>query len=140
MTQAIALHRKLEPWFADLSNRFINLSIVLRVDGSIDSFGRPGVESIHDDSGTIVCDLVIEDLGWDDLSDTGIYRILVDRVLDAVGMYLQPFDADILIAELRAVAEMRGSQTNAPESRRRAFYQWKISRRDWVILDVIRRE
>lgn len=109
MTQAIALRRKLEPWFADLSNPSIDkLSIVLRVDGSIGSFGRPGVENIHDDSGTIVCDLVIEDLGWEDLSDSDIYGILVDRVIDAAEMSLRHIDTAIPIAELQAVAEKRG--------------------------------
>ena len=64
MTQASALCRKLEPWFADLSNRFIDkFSILLRIDGSIGSFGRLGFESVHDDSGTVVRNLVIKDLG-----------------------------------------------------------------------------
>ena len=81
MTPAIALPLKLERWFTDVSNRSIDkLSIVLRADGSNRSFGRLGVESIHDESGTIASDSVIKDLGWGDPSDTDICRILVDRV------------------------------------------------------------
>ena len=62
MQQAIVLRKNLEPWFGSIeSNDIQELCIVLRVDGSLGSFGVEGVENVLIDDGTLACDVVIAD-------------------------------------------------------------------------------
>ena len=92
MRQGIRLRKKLEPWFEQFSNNIVSeLSIALRVDGSLGSFGPPGVENINNAAGRVECDLIIEDLDWKNLSDDEIYAIIRVRVIDAVIRTLAQF-------------------------------------------------
>ena len=86
MQQAIALRKKLEPWFSSVEGGNISeLGIALRVDGSLGSFGPEGIDNIVTDGGKIECDVVVANHGWADLSDEEIALILRERVLEAIG-------------------------------------------------------
>ena len=85
MQQAIALRKQLESWFEALANDdFDELAIILRVDGSLGSFGPEGVENITIADGAIDCEVVIADQDWANLTEEEIALILKDRVLGAV--------------------------------------------------------
>ena len=87
--QAIALRNKLEPWFATLDAADIEeLAVILRVDGSLGSFGPEGVENIAIEGGAIQCDVVIADQGWENLADHEISKIIKERVLLAISSCL----------------------------------------------------
>ena len=76
------------------------LSVILRIDGSLGSFGPSGIENIANKSGCVECDLVIEDLDWGALSDLEIYGIIRVRVIDAVCDVLQRFNVELPRGEL----------------------------------------
>ena len=87
--QAIALRKRLEPWFESIDGGEVTeLAIVLRVDGSLGSFGPEGVENIAVEGGSIECDVVVADQEWADRQDEKIASILRTRVLEAVGACL----------------------------------------------------
>ena len=95
MREIIATRRSLEPWFASLhSDSISKLTIILRVDGSLGSFGPPGVENIELSNGGIVCDLVIEDHGWDGLSPEQLSAIIRKRIAGAIHQCLATFDVE----------------------------------------------
>ena len=101
MQQAIALRKRLEPWFATVDGGAISeLGVALRVDGSLGSFGPEGIENIVTKGGKIECDVVIANHGWADLTDEEIALILRARVLEAIGTCLTeasiPFEPDAL--------------------------------------------
>ncbi|WP_222436203.1 hypothetical protein [Rubripirellula reticaptiva] len=68
-----------------------------------------------------------------DLSDTEVSRLLT--ALPDCHLFIVNGTGMIPFGSIRP--EM-GEPSNAPESRSRAFWQWKISRRDRVIANVIR--
>jgi hypothetical protein len=83
--QAIALRRLLEPWFASVSDeRVDSFVIVLRVDGSLGSFGVAGTENVVIVGRVLQCDLVIKDHSWGNLTNDQIGKILRDEVLLSV--------------------------------------------------------
>jgi len=85
MTQAIALRRRLETWFdAFHPGEHKQLSVVLRVDGSLGTFGKPGIENIESNDGKVCCDLVIADANWGSLNDNQIAEILTRNVKNAI--------------------------------------------------------
>jgi len=99
--QSIALQRKLEPWFGSFDGGDVTeLAVVLRVDGSLGSFGPEGVENIAIDESTLTCDVVVADKGWADLHDEEIAEILRTRVLQAIDACLRTaeiaYDAQVL--------------------------------------------
>ncbi|MGI9425178.1 MAG: hypothetical protein ACR2PA_18425, partial [Hyphomicrobiaceae bacterium] len=99
MQQAIVLRKKLEPWFGSIdSNDIQELCIILRVDGSLGSFGEEGVESVLIDDGTLECDVVIADRGWSELDDAEIAAVLREHVFEAISICFErcgiSFDAD----------------------------------------------
>ena len=103
MQQAIALRRRLEPWFATVDGGDISeLGVALRVDGSLGSFGPEGIKNIVTRGGKIECDVVVANHGWSDLSDEEIALILRGRVLEAIGTCLTEagvsFEPDALTA------------------------------------------
>ena len=85
ISQAIALRRTLSPWFDLIRHESIRkLTLVLRVDGSLGSFGSPGVENVMVDAGVLSCDVVIADHGWKELSDEQIAGVLRQQIAIAV--------------------------------------------------------
>lgn len=77
MPRATALRRRLEPWVSSVTHPDVDtLSVVMRVGGSLGTFSPPGVTNVTADSRTLACDLVIEDFGWDALSEDRIDSIL----------------------------------------------------------------
>ncbi len=89
MQQAIALRRKLEPLIGPINaDNIFELAVVLRVGGSLGSFGPDRIENIAIEGATLTCDVVIEDKRWADLDDDSIARILDDRVTEAIGACL----------------------------------------------------
>ena len=105
VTQAVALRKRLEPWFANIDGGEVSeLGIALRVDGSLTRFGPEGIENVVNNLGKIECDVVIGDKGWSDLEDHEIASILRDRVVEAIGVCLDhggiDFDRDDLLANL----------------------------------------
>lgn len=105
ITLAVALRKRLEPWFATIKNSGISeLGIALRVDGSLGSFGPEGVENITVRGGKIECDVVIADKGWADLDDSEITSILRERVIDGIVVCFErievPFDQESIFAAI----------------------------------------
>jgi hypothetical protein len=101
MQQAIALRKRLEPWFASVDGgRISELGVALRVDGSLGSFGPEGIENIVTEGGKIECDVVVADHGWAELSDADILFLLRERVLEGISACLKAeavtFDPDSL--------------------------------------------
>lgn len=101
--QAVALRKKLEPWFEALTGGDVEeLALVLRVNGSLGSFGPEGVENVVIEDRTIECDVVIADQGWANLADEEIATIIKGRVLEAVDYCLAaariPYDDKTLAA------------------------------------------
>jgi hypothetical protein len=90
VTQAVELRRILEPWFRALPNEPVaRLTVVLRVDGSLGSFGPPGVENINLDGEALSCDLVVPDPGWETLSNREIREILREQIVNAIDVCLR---------------------------------------------------
>jgi hypothetical protein len=101
ITQAIALRKKLDPWFEVFDGGNVTeLTVILRVDGSFGSFGPEGVENIAIEKGQIECDIVIADQRWAELQDEEIAILLKDRVFEAVDSCFATvgvsYDADAL--------------------------------------------
>ena len=95
---AVALRKKLEPWFADIDGgNFKELIIVLRVDGSLGSFGPEGVENVKAKDGMIECDLIIPEQDWKEIT-----AILRSQVLKAINTCFTTigvsYEKDTLIA------------------------------------------
>jgi len=83
------------PWFAGLhSDSISKLTIILRVDGSLGSFGPPGVENIKLSNGEIQCDLVIADHGWGRLSSEKLSSVIRKQVLNAIHRCFTMFDVE----------------------------------------------
>jgi serine/threonine protein phosphatase PrpC len=105
VTQAVKLRRALDPWFQALSSeRVRNLAVVLRVDGSLGSFGSPGIENIEIDGGDLSCDLVVSDARWDTLNDREIYEILRTQVLRAIDICFRHAGVDYMQQDLERLA------------------------------------
>ena len=93
MREAIAVRRSLEPWFdRQHSDSFSKLTIILRVDGSLGSFGPPGVENINLSKGEIECDLVIADHDWGNLSREQVSSVIRKQVVGAIHHCFETFD------------------------------------------------
>jgi len=85
MTSAAALRKLLDPWFQTLqSDEIEKLTVILRVDGSLGTFGPEGVESIELDGSELVCELVIRDWSWGDLDAEQTNQIVHRQVLGAI--------------------------------------------------------
>gem|GEM_PF-2505768 len=94
---AIRLRQRLEPLIQAISHtRVRKLTVILRIDGSLGSFGTSGVENIKLRKGDLWCDLVIADHNWAQLRDDQIALLLAAKVRDAVrncfNKYSIPFD------------------------------------------------
>ena len=106
ITQAVALRKRVTPWFAAIDNAEISeFGMALRVNGSLGSFGPEGVENITARNGKLECDVVIADKGWADLDDSEIASILQERVIDGIAVCFErneiPFDRESLSAAVR---------------------------------------
>ena len=85
MSQAVALRRQLEPVVAEIPNdRVKELAIVLRIDGSLGSFGPETIENIELSGSTLSCDVVIRDFGWENIEEAEIAKLLKTRVHKAI--------------------------------------------------------
>ncbi|MFT3880648.1 MAG: hypothetical protein QM703_13415 [Gemmatales bacterium] len=81
---AIALRRLLESWFAAQTNDQVDsFTIILRIDGSLGSFGPAGIENVELDGRKLSCDLVIADPDWDRLDEQQIRDLLKEEVIQA---------------------------------------------------------
>lgn len=86
MKEAIAIRKELEPRIGSLVHAEIeNLTIILRVSGTLGGFGSPeGVESISRKGSEIECELIVKDHGWKSRDATEIRAILRPLVIEAV--------------------------------------------------------
>lgn len=85
IAHVIKLRKQVEIWLDAIQHPEIKkLTVVLRVDGTLGSFGKPGIENIEYNDGTVSCDLVIADANWASLSDDQIVGILRPNVLKAI--------------------------------------------------------
>lgn len=85
ITEAIAIRKALEPWFGSVAFTSISkFTIVLRVDGSLGSFGPEGIENIQINNGELECDLVISDRGWTEMADQEIASVLGACIFETI--------------------------------------------------------
>lgn len=85
ISEAIAIRKALVPWFSPVfSNTISKFIIVLRVDGSLGSFGPEGIENIQITDNELECDLVISDRGWKDMPEREIGVILRVMIFHAI--------------------------------------------------------
>ena len=85
VAQAVTLRRQLEPIFNEIQSDAVReLAIILRVDGSLGSFGSEAIENIGFSAKTLTCDVVIRDFGWNDIDDAEIAELLKSRVHQAI--------------------------------------------------------
>ncbi len=64
-------------------NTLLEIVIILRVDGSLGSFGKSGMENFSVAEKVAECELVVESHKWGALSAKEIARILQPRILKA---------------------------------------------------------
>jgi hypothetical protein len=81
---AIKIRNELNELCKDVKEDNISeLIVILRIDGSLGSFGKPGVDNFANNVGVVECDLVITAQKWGELSDEKIESILLPKVKDA---------------------------------------------------------
>ena len=89
MVQIIELRRRLEPVVDLLEQDHLNeLSPVIRVGGSLGSFGEDGIDNIEVVDQIVTCDIVVTNQDWGNRSDDWIYEYLKLRVLNAISKCL----------------------------------------------------
>jgi hypothetical protein len=99
------LRSRLEPWFASLENAPASkIAVVLRIDGSLGTFGAPGIENVHHCRGVLSCDLVISDHDWATLADDRVFAILSNQVIDAIVRCLASVGISARHDDLRTLA------------------------------------
>ena len=88
--EAISLREELEPIFNELQPEHISeLSICLRVNGSLGTFGPEGIESIELKNQIIECELVVGNHNWANLHAHEVSSILRPLVYQAINESLQ---------------------------------------------------
>lgn len=105
VTQLVNLRKNLEPIFQDYDYESLQeIAIVFRIDGSLGSFGKDGIENIKLSSGSIECDAVVKDHGWADLNESEIREILKPVLLQAIEVCFKyasiKYDANKITAAL----------------------------------------
>ena len=85
IVQAIALRKVLEPIFADIEIDSVSeIVVILRIDGSLGSFGPEAIENFKLSKGVLECDVVIRNYGWGSLKDAQIFEIIKLKVHEAI--------------------------------------------------------
>ena len=85
MRAAIKIRKVIEPLFYEIDAKNIDeVSIILRVDGSLGSFGASGVENIEVSNNILSCDLVIKDHNWASIKEHEITQILKPLIINAI--------------------------------------------------------
>ena len=86
----VRLRKELEPQLAALEkNSLTSICPILRIGGSLGSFGDDGIEYLKVDAGEAGCDVVIKPRLWDSWSDEQIYTELRKRVTEALQTMLE---------------------------------------------------
>ena len=65
------------------------ISPILRVGGSLGSFGEEGLEHIAVDTKGLECDVVIAPREWDSMNEDVIYLLVRARVVEACSVLLR---------------------------------------------------
>jgi len=92
ITEAVALRKELEPVFAALDSEKVHeLSVCLRVNGSLGEFGPEGLESIELRGKTIESELVIGNHNWASLQPDQISAVLRPLIHRAVAESLAKY-------------------------------------------------
>lgn len=118
MQQAIVLRKQVKHWFELLPETDIaKVVIILRVDGSLGSFGLSGVENVERSGAEVSCDLVIGDAGWSDLSDAEIQSILLREVSVAIEACLASCEISFPRQEFESEHSGLGHQVSVETSR-----------------------
>ena len=106
MDAAIQIRGLLQEWFAELSPSGVQkLVMVLRVNGSLGSFGEEGTRSVELTNGVLSCDLVIEDHGWTRLDQTEISQLLRPKIAAAILELFQFAQIPVEISKVNALLE-----------------------------------
>jgi hypothetical protein len=85
MQAIIRLRKELEKPIETLCvDEVSTITPVLRVGGSLGSFGEDGIQNIEFKNKVLVCDLVISPHNWEQTSSEEIYDILKPRVLESL--------------------------------------------------------
>ena len=105
VTQLINLRKILEPIFQGFEHENVQeLAIVFRIDGSLGSFGKEGIENIKLSHGVLECDAVVKDYGWKDLEESEISETLKATLLQSIEKCFTyagiSYDASKIIAAL----------------------------------------
>ncbi|MEW6984621.1 hypothetical protein AAD001_18485 [Colwelliaceae bacterium 6471] len=104
MLQAISIRKKLEPVFFNIEFDSVNeISIILRVDGSLGSFGMEGIENFELTNGICTCDVVIRDLNWVKQQEEQISKILKLKILEAIVYCFKNLNFNTDISKIKKV-------------------------------------
>ena len=101
MSCAIELRKALEPIFLGLiiadaiNNKVESIVIILRVDGSLGSFGPEAIEKTALSKGCLQCEVIIKDFDWGNLHTQEITNILKFNVRKAIKYCFEHINIDI---------------------------------------------
>ena len=76
------------------------ISIILRIDGSLGSFGTEGIENFRLANGICTCDVVIKNLDWGNLTNEKITEILKLRIHSAIVYCFESLNINIDMARV----------------------------------------
>ena len=101
ITQSIYIRKKLEMVFLGMKFNLVNeISIILRIDGSLGSFGTEGIENFRLANGICTCDVVIKNLDWGNLTNEKITEILKLRIHSAIVYCFESLNINIDMARV----------------------------------------
>ncbi len=88
MVAAIRVRKELESQFREMEDPR-KLSLVLRVGGSLGTFGEDGIENVEIGDKKLVCDVVISPRNWGRMSDEEAYLLVRSRAVKASSVLLE---------------------------------------------------
>jgi hypothetical protein len=93
---AMRIRKEYEARFASLENGQVNtVAPVLRIGGSIGTFGADAIENVEVKNGTAECDVVVVPRNWKEMHADEIHALLKPRLQEAFCLLLKQAGIDI---------------------------------------------
>ena len=85
MKSLVQIRKEFESLFDTMSTTTLKeITVILRVDGELGSFGEAGIENVVIKNKKAECDLVISAQNWNEMSENQIYTLLKPRIIDSL--------------------------------------------------------